>query len=158
MAAFACGSTTPSPASGEDAGNGGSGATASGSSGSSGTSSSSGTSGSSGTGGSSGTSSSSSASGSSGGGSSSGSSSGGSGSGSMIDGGAEGGPITVSAFTMDTPNVVRRANVVLAKANTAPQQFMALGDGALGMAVWAANGFTAQLNRTDTFPNRKAVG
>ena len=152
MAAFACGSTTPSPASGDDAGNGGSDATASGSSGTSSGSSSSGTNGSSGT------SSSSSGNGSSGGSSSSGSSGAGSSSGSTNDGGAEGGPITVSAFTMDTPNVVRRANVVLGKANTAAQQFMALGNGALGMAVWAANGFTAQLNRTDTFPNRKALG
>jgi hypothetical protein len=59
---------------------------------------------------------------------------------------------------MDTPNVVRRANVVLGKANSDPQDFMALGNGALGMAVWAANGFTAQLNRTDTFPDRKALG
>ena len=44
------------------------------------------------------------------------------------------------------------------KANTEPQQAMALGNGTLGMAAWAANGFTAQLNRTDTFPDRKSLG
>jgi hypothetical protein len=72
------------------------------------------------------------------------------------DGGKGGSDVT--AFVIDTPNVVRRANVVLGKANTAPQDFMALGNGALGMAVWAANGFTAQLNRVDTFPDRKSLG
>jgi hypothetical protein len=71
---------------------------------------------------------------------------------------AEGGLSNVTAFTMDTPNVVRRANLVLGKANALPQDFMALGNGALGMAVWAAGGFTAQLNRTDTFPDRKSLG
>ena len=35
---------------------------------------------------------------------------------------------------------------------------MALGNGSLGVAVWAGNGFTAQLNRSDTFPDRKAPG
>jgi hypothetical protein len=63
-----------------------------------------------------------------------------------------------SPFTIDTPNVVRRSNIVLGKANVAPKDFMALGNGTLGAAVWAANGFTAQLNRADTFPDRKAVG
>jgi hypothetical protein len=72
--------------------------------------------------------------------------------------GADAGQMEVTSFTMDTPNVVRSANVVLGKANTAPQDFMALGNGALGMAAWAANGFTAQLNRTDTFPARKSLG
>jgi glycosyl hydrolase family 95 len=74
------------------------------------------------------------------------------------EGGGDDTGIAVTAFAVDTPNVVRRANVVLSKANTAPQDFMALGNGALGMAVWAANGFTAQLNRVDTFPDRKSVG
>ncbi|MEV6012356.1 hypothetical protein AB0M29_36830 [Streptomyces sp. NPDC051976] len=35
---------------------------------------------------------------------------------------------------------------------------MPLGNGTLGAAVWAANGFTAQLNRSDTFPDRKSPG
>jgi hypothetical protein len=76
----------------------------------------------------------------------------------QAEGGGDEGGIDLTAFVMDTPNVVRRANVVLSKANAAPQDFMALGNGALGMAVWAANGFTAQLNRVDTFPDRKSLG
>ncbi len=64
----------------------------------------------------------------------------------------------VTLFTVDTPNVVRSANIILTKANTEPQQAMALGNGTLGVAVWTANGFTAQLNRTDTFPLRKSLG
>jgi len=35
---------------------------------------------------------------------------------------------------------------------------MPLGNGSLGAAVWAAGGFTAQLNRDDTFPDRKSPG
>jgi hypothetical protein len=62
------------------------------------------------------------------------------------------------SFTVDVPNVVRRSNVILQHANSAPQQFLGLGNGTLGAAVWAANGLTAQLNRGDTFPDRKAVG
>lgn len=64
----------------------------------------------------------------------------------------------VTSFTVDVPNVVRRSDVVLGKANVRPQDAMALGNGTLGVAAWAANGFTAQLNRGDTFPDRKAVG
>jgi hypothetical protein len=61
-------------------------------------------------------------------------------------------------FAVDTPNVVRRSNVVLGKANSDPTQFMPLGNGTLGAAVWTAGGFTAQLNRSDTFPDRKSPG
>ncbi|WP_258574727.1 RICIN domain-containing protein [Streptomyces shenzhenensis] len=61
-------------------------------------------------------------------------------------------------FTVDTPNLVRRSNVVLGRPNTAQSQFMPLGNGTLGAAVWAAGGFTAQLNRSDTFPDRKSPG
>ncbi|GAB3880875.1 hypothetical protein GCM10029964_036010 [Kibdelosporangium lantanae] len=61
-------------------------------------------------------------------------------------------------FVMDTPGVVHRSDVILSRANTAPTESMPLGNGALGAAVWAANGFTAQLNRTDTFPDRKSLG
>src|SRR5260370_39819430 len=74
------------------------------------------------------------------------------------NGGEAGRPSSVSGFVVDVPNVVRRSNVILGRANTAPKEFMALGNGALGMAAWAANGFTAQLNRTDTFPGRKSLG
>src|SRR5947208_12314561 len=62
------------------------------------------------------------------------------------------------SFAVDTPNVVHRSDIVLGKANTDPTQFMPLGNGTLGAAVWVANGFTAQLNRSDTFPDRKSPG
>jgi len=62
------------------------------------------------------------------------------------------------SFVVDTPNVVRRSDIVLGHANTDPTQFVPLGNGTLGAAVWAANGFTAQLNRSDTFPDRKSPG
>jgi hypothetical protein len=71
-------------------------------------------------------------------------------------GDAESDPVTL--FTVDVPNLVRRADIVLGKANTAPRDAMALGNGTLGVAAWAASGFTAQLNRSDTFPDRKALG
>jgi hypothetical protein len=61
-------------------------------------------------------------------------------------------------FEIDTPNLVRRSDVVLGQPNTAATQFMPLGNGTLGAAVWAAGGFTAQLNRTDTFSDRKSPG
>jgi hypothetical protein len=35
---------------------------------------------------------------------------------------------------------------------------MPLGNGSLGVAAWAANGFTAQLNRSDTMPYRLSPG
>ncbi|MGW6277719.1 fascin domain-containing protein [Kribbella sp. NPDC055071] len=62
------------------------------------------------------------------------------------------------SFVVDTPNLVRRSDVVLQRPNTAATESLPLGNGALGAAVWAADGFTAQLNRTDTFPDRKSLG
>ncbi|MFK4086137.1 fascin domain-containing protein [Kribbella sp. NPDC020789] len=62
------------------------------------------------------------------------------------------------AFVVDTPNLVRRSDIVVQRPNTAPAESLPLGNGALGAAVWAADGFTAQLNRTDTFPDRKSLG
>ena len=47
---------------------------------------------------------------------------------------------------------------MLGAANTAPAQSMPLGNGSLGVAAWAANGFTAQLNRSDTMPYRLSPG
>jgi hypothetical protein len=61
-------------------------------------------------------------------------------------------------FVVDTPNVVRRSDIVLGRPNTDPTQFVPLGNGTLGAALWAAGGFTAQLNRTDTFPDRRSPG
>ncbi|MGC4093864.1 MAG: hypothetical protein QM756_39360 [Polyangiaceae bacterium] len=51
-----------------------------------------------------------------------------------------------------------RSNIVLAHANSSATQLMPVGNGNLGAAVWAANGFTAQLNRADTMPNRLSPG
>jgi hypothetical protein len=62
------------------------------------------------------------------------------------------------SFVVDTPNVVRRSDIVLGQPNVNAAQFVPLGNGTLGGAVWAAGGFTAQLNRTDTFPDRKSPG
>jgi hypothetical protein len=61
-------------------------------------------------------------------------------------------------FAMDTANVVRRSDIVLDRPNTDPSGFVPLGNGTLGVGAWAANGFTAQLNRNDTFPDRKSPG
>src|SRR5258707_313972 len=62
------------------------------------------------------------------------------------------------SFHVDAANVVAQSNIVLASANTNPIGFMPLGNGNLGVAAWAANGFTAQLNRNDTHPNLKSPG
>lgn len=61
-------------------------------------------------------------------------------------------------FVVDTPNVVRRSDIVLKHANTDVSGFVPLGNGTLGASAWAADGFTAQLNRNDTFPDRKSPG
>jgi hypothetical protein len=61
-------------------------------------------------------------------------------------------------FSVDTAGVVSRSDIVLGTANSAPAQSLGLGNGSLGVAEWAANGFTAQLNRTDTMPDRKSPG
>ena len=61
-------------------------------------------------------------------------------------------------FSINRAAVVSRSNIILGKPNTAPAQSLGLGNGSLGAAVWAAGGFTAQLNRTDTMPDRKSPG
>src|SRR6478736_6350038 len=62
------------------------------------------------------------------------------------------------AFNVDTANLVRRSNIVLGRAPALPRQSMDLGNGSFGVAAWAANGFTAQLNRADTLPNHRSAG
>jgi hypothetical protein len=62
------------------------------------------------------------------------------------------------AFAENTGGVVSRSDVVLGKPNTADSQFMPLGNGMLGVAAWAADGLTAQLNRGDTMPYRISPG
>ena len=61
-------------------------------------------------------------------------------------------------FSEDTAGVVSRSDVVLGKPNSAATQSLPLGNGSLGVAAWAAGGFTAQLNRSDTQPNRLSPG
>lgn len=62
------------------------------------------------------------------------------------------------SFNVDTANVVAESNLVYNTPNTNPNYMIPLGNGSLGAAAWAANGFTAQLNRDDTFPSRKSLG
>ena len=61
-------------------------------------------------------------------------------------------------FEVDVPNLVRRANIVVGSPPAQAAQLMPLGNGQLGAAVWAADGFTAQVNRTDTWPTRRSPG
>jgi len=74
--------------------------------------------------------------------------------------GGQGGGGSVSSpwITFDPAGIVSRSNIVLTKPNSAANQLMPIGNGNLGAAVWAANGFTAQLNRADTMPDRKSPG
>jgi hypothetical protein len=61
-------------------------------------------------------------------------------------------------FSVNTQGVVSRSDVVLGRPNTAASQSLPLGNGSLGVAAWAAGGFTAQLNRSDTMPYRLSPG
>lgn len=62
------------------------------------------------------------------------------------------------AFHVDVAGVVSRSNIVLGRANTLAKEAMPLGNGTLGIAVWSAEGLTAQLNRADTLPDRLSPG
>src|SRR6202453_3827984 len=62
------------------------------------------------------------------------------------------------AFSENTGGVVSRSDVFLGQPNTADSQSLPLGNGSLGVAAWAADGFTAQLNRSDTMPDRLSPG
>ena len=62
------------------------------------------------------------------------------------------------SFSLNPAGVVAESDIVLGAANTAASQSMPLGNGSLGVAAWAANGFTAQLNRSDTMPSRLSPG
>ncbi len=59
---------------------------------------------------------------------------------------------------VDIAHVVGRSDIVLARPNALAEQAMPLGNGTLGVAIWAENGFTAQLNRADTMPYRYSTG
>lgn len=62
------------------------------------------------------------------------------------------------AFHVDVAGVVGRSDIVLDRANTLAKEAMPLGNGALGIAIWSAEGLTAQLNRADTLPDRLSPG
>src|ERR1700733_11252189 len=62
------------------------------------------------------------------------------------------------SFSLNPSGVVSESDTALGAAHTADSQSMPLGNGSLGVAAWAANGFTAQLNRSDTMPNRLSPG
>jgi alpha-L-fucosidase 2 len=61
-------------------------------------------------------------------------------------------------FQVDTAGVVSRSDVVLLRPNRDKTQAMPLGNGRLGLAVWSEDGYTAQLNREDTWPQRLSPG
>jgi len=61
-------------------------------------------------------------------------------------------------FHIDVPSVVGRSDIYLGQPNFRADQAMPLGNGRLGVALWSANGFTAQLNRVDTLPARYSPG
>jgi hypothetical protein len=62
------------------------------------------------------------------------------------------------AFQVDPTGVAARSDIVLGSPNADPTASIPLGNGSLGVAAWAAGGFTAQLNRSDTMPDRKSPG
>lgn len=61
-------------------------------------------------------------------------------------------------FEVDRSGVVSRSDLVFAQPNFTAHESVPLGNGTLGAAVWADQGFTAQLNRNDTMPDRKSPG
>lgn len=61
-------------------------------------------------------------------------------------------------FQLDVPGVIRRSDILLQAPNTHHEEAMPLGNGQLGLAVWAENGLTMQLNRADTLPLRWSPG
>lgn len=61
-------------------------------------------------------------------------------------------------FHADVAGVIGRSAIVLGQPNVEAAQAMPLGNGQLGVAVWSANGLTAQLNRNDTLPGRLSPG
>jgi Glycosyl hydrolase family 95 catalytic domain len=61
-------------------------------------------------------------------------------------------------FQVDVAGVIARSAIVLGQPNVETSQAMPLGNGQLGVAVWSANGLTAQLNRNDTLPDRLSPG
>ncbi len=61
-------------------------------------------------------------------------------------------------FVVDVSGVIGRSDIVLGRPNLDAGEAMPLGNGRLGVAVWSADGLTAQLNRNDTMPDRLSPG
>ncbi|RRA47141.1 DUF5703 domain-containing protein [Acidipila sp. EB88] len=61
-------------------------------------------------------------------------------------------------FHLDTEGVLSRSDIVLLRPNVQKTEAMPLGNGRLGLGVWSENGYTAQLNREDTWPFRLSPG
>src|SRR6202012_5812164 len=62
------------------------------------------------------------------------------------------------SFSLTPSGFVSDSAVVPGAPTPATSQSLPLGNGSLGVAAWAASGFTAQLNRSDTMPDRKSPG
>jgi alpha-L-fucosidase 2 len=61
-------------------------------------------------------------------------------------------------YQIERKGVVERSDIVLQRPNLKPSEAMPLGNGRLGVAVWAEDGLTVQLNRADTWPVRLSPG
>ncbi len=55
-------------------------------------------------------------------------------------------------FHVDVAGTISRSAIVLGQPNMDAEEALPLGNGRLGVAVWSAEGLTAQLNRADTLP------
>jgi alpha-L-fucosidase 2 len=61
-------------------------------------------------------------------------------------------------FHVDVAGLIGRSDIVLGRPNVDAAQAMPLGNGRLGVAIWSADGLTAQLNRGDALPDRLSSG
>jgi alpha-L-fucosidase 2 len=59
---------------------------------------------------------------------------------------------------VEVAGLVGRSDIVLERPNLSNSEALPLGNGRLGVAVWSQDGFTAQLNRSDTMPQRLSPG
>ena len=59
---------------------------------------------------------------------------------------------------VDRAGVIGRSDIVLGQPNREATEALPLGNGRLGVAIWSADGLTAQLNRADTMPYRYSTG
>lgn len=67
-------------------------------------------------------------------------------------------PLIAHATPETSYALAQHAAIVLKRPNTTANEAMPLGNGSLGAAVWSADGMTVQLNRADTWPDRRSPG